>query len=105
MFDPSKTIRDFVSLNAIKFFDILNLPTSFLENDPEQWNENPQFLEGLKIVQGLPATNDFAERGVALMQDFSGALAVKEEQKQFVLQIVENHRKRFPNPKKGDSVT
>jgi hypothetical protein len=41
-------------------------------------------------------TNDLAEKGVALMQSFNEALVRNEEEKQFVLQMVEYHRNKFP---------
>ncbi|GBO42023.1 hypothetical protein AVEN_137752-1 [Araneus ventricosus] len=42
-----------------------------------------------------------SERGVKLMQDFNGLLTVDEEQKQFLLQCVEDHRKQYPDCKKA----
>jgi hypothetical protein len=46
-------------------------------------------------------TNDLAEKGVALMQSFNEALVRNEEEKQFVLQMVEYHRNKFPKALKG----
>ena len=45
--------------------------------------------------------NDRAERAVALVQDFNKTLARGEEQLQFLLQVVSEHRKIFPDCKKS----
>ena len=35
------------------------------------------------------------------MQEYNRLLTKSEEQKQFTLQVVKEHRKRFPDPKKS----
>lgn len=45
--------------------------------------------------------NDVAERGVALIQQFNTTITHDEEQKQYLLQIVESHRKKFKNCNKS----
>jgi hypothetical protein len=44
---------------------------------------------------------DFAERRVALIQDFNLSLTKSEKQKQFLLQVVEDHRHKLPNADKS----
>ena len=39
--------------------------------------------------------NDQAERGVALIEEFSGHLTKDEEQLQFLLQVVQEHRRAY----------
>ena len=51
--------------------------------------------------QNICVANDTAERGVKLIQKFNGLLTSNEEQRQFLLQCVENHRKQFPDCKKA----
>jgi len=41
-----------------------------------------------RIVRSLKVVNDAAERGVAMIQAFNG-VTNQEEQKQFILQVVE----------------
>ena len=54
------------------------------------------FQKGLSIVRGLNVANDATERGnVALIQSFNGSITTDEEQKQFLLQIVKEHRRSF----------
>ena len=46
-------------------------------------------------------TNDHTETGVALVQAYSGRLKKKkEDQFNFMLQVVEEHRKTYPDAKK-----
>ena len=59
------------------------------------------FRKGLSIVRELNVTNDAAERGVALIQSFS---TTDEEQKQILLQFVEEHRQSLPNSNKSKLV-
>ena len=45
-------------------------------------------------------TNDHAERGVSLVHSFSGKITKDEDQLQFLLQTVEDSRRRIPNTNK-----
>ena len=49
------------------FFDALGLPRGFLNNDPEIWHPNKDFVAVRNIVKKLKVINDTAERGVALI--------------------------------------
>ena len=42
------------------------------------------------------SVNDCVERGVALMTTFNEKLTGNEEQKQFLLQVVQQHRIKYP---------
>ena len=53
-----------------------------------------------QIVRNLAVVNDHAERGDALIQEFNGSLTNDEEQLQFLLQVVPDHWKAFPDPRK-----
>ncbi|ESN94280.1 hypothetical protein HELRODRAFT_164091 [Helobdella robusta] len=92
--------KDFVSSNTMQFFAILGLPHSFLNKRPSEWREDEQYKKAFEVVSGIKPVNDFAKRGVALMQDFNRAIVSSEEQKQYLLQVVEYHRTQYPNPKK-----
>ena len=68
--------------------------------DPDTWINNPDYIQAEEIVQELCVTNDTAERGVALMQEYNALLTKDEKQMQFALQIVQEHRKKYPDCKK-----
>ena len=73
---------------------------SFLSSDPETWATNEAYLESEAVVKELRVVSDTAERGVALVQKYSALHTKNEEQMQFALQVVKEHRKHFPDSKK-----
>ena len=97
----NKTVANFVTTGSASFFALLGLETDFLGKDPAYWEEKPSYNTASRRVNSLHVVNDFAERGVALMQEFNLALTKDEGQKQFLLQVVEDHRRRFPNADKS----
>ena len=94
----------FVTKQTREFFVGLRLPQSFLCKDPDLWCQNADYLAAEKIVKGQKVINDTAERGVALIQEFYEILTNNEEQKQFLLQVVSQHRKKCPDAKKSTVV-
>ena len=85
--------------NTKRLFSTLGLSqiSTFLAMDPSEWDEEETFQEALRIINGLAVVNDRAERGVALIQEFNKKLTSGEEQLQFPLQIVSDHRRKFPD--------
>ena len=77
------------------FFDILELPKTFLERPVETWKDDQTFKVACNTVNALTVVNDGAERGVKLIQDFNEILTKDEGQKQFLLQVIQEHRKLF----------
>ena len=97
----SMVIEDFVTQNTKRFFKHLHIETGFLEEDPTSWELREDYLAGLKTVQQLRVVNDNAERAVALIEEYNSIITRKENQKQYLLQVVQDHRWRFPDCKKG----
>ena len=52
-------------------------------------------MKAKATVEGLFVTNDHAERGVALVKEFTRQLTKDEEQFQYLLQVVASHRTRM----------
>lgn len=100
-----KNLSDFVTMNTRKFFTILGLPQSFLSLPHETWEDNADYKEAERVVQSLKVVNDTAERGVKLIQDFNAVLTKNEDEKQFLLQVVQEHRKLYPDSKKGTVIS
>jgi hypothetical protein len=98
-----KTIKDrelssFVSNMSKALFELLKLPTTLLDEDPNSWNMLENYYKLAKLtVDGLSVVNDHAERGEALVQQYSGLITKDEQQLQFALQVVQEHRQRYPN--------
>ena len=97
----AKQLNDFVSENTCRFFQILNIPFGFLENvEVEHWERSNEFQGAKMIAEYLRVVNDAAERGVKLIQDFNSSATKNEEQKQYLLQVIAEHRRAFPEAKK-----
>lgn len=94
---PKMTVADFVTQNTKKFFKKLLLKEDFLKLPAEQWSSNESYQNDKAFVCSLAVTNDHAERGVALIQEYSGRLTKNEDQFNFLTQVVEDHRRRQPN--------
>jgi hypothetical protein len=97
----NSTLDYFIGPASHLFFEILHLDTSFLDEDVETWKDLPSFNAAKGIVQNLRVVNDTAERGIALASTFNSLLTTQEDQKQYLLQVVEDHRKRYPKAAKA----
>lgn len=104
------TILDFVTPNTQKFFNQLfatkflppGISLNFLRDDPINWDTDPSYLYAKAAVQPLLIVNDVAERGVATMTAYNNAITNSEQQKQNLLQSIEQHRKDFPTSNKKE---
>src|SRR6218665_65292 len=63
--------------------------------------QNPSFQKAETVVSSLKVVNDCAKWGIALASCFNSSLTISEEDKQYLLQIVERHRKEFPDANKS----
>jgi hypothetical protein len=98
---PEKQLHDFVTANTKTFFTSLGISQAFLEKDPSLWESDEAFVSAKCRVSSLKVVNDPAERGIALIQQFNPVLTKQEEQKQYLLQVVEKHRQDFPDSRKS----
>ena len=96
-FIESKLLPDFTTKRSIFIFEKLSLPDEFLQYPAAQWNHQPSFSAAKKIISCLAVTNDHAERAVAMVEKFSGSLTKDEQQLQFLMKVVADHRKKFPD--------
>ena len=53
------------------------------------------------MVKNMKVVNDLAEQGVALMAEFNKLFTCDEEQLQYSLLVVVQHRKDYPDSKKS----
>ena len=95
------TIASFVTTTTANFFRRLNIQHGFIDVDPELWRDRDDYREGRDIVHQLKFVNDMAERGVALIEEYNSIFKKNEDQKQYLLQIVQDHRRRFSDCKKS----
>ena len=45
-----------------------------------EWGKDPAYREGKKVIEGLKVTNDVAESGVKVIQDFARSVTAQEGQ-------------------------
>nr|CAH7759053.1 unnamed protein product [Callosobruchus chinensis]CAH7764646.1 unnamed protein product [Callosobruchus chinensis] len=95
-----KSLQDFVSDKSTNLFSRLKIDINFLKKPVSTWYEDVTYLQAKRRVLSLRAVNDTAERAVKLIQDFHGLVTAKEEQKQFLLRCVQEHRNLYPDCKK-----
>lgn len=94
-------ISDFISKHSNSFFERFNLPTNFLQQDPQTWKINEQYKHCVEIVSKIKVVNDAAERGIKLIEEYNSILTKHEEQKNYIIQVVASYRKRFPDISKA----
>ncbi|KAG0703734.1 hypothetical protein GWK47_024818 [Chionoecetes opilio] len=75
---------------------------TFLELSPETWNTDSCFKCAKKRAGVLKVTNDFAERGIALIQRFLGNRTKDERKTQFLLKLAHLHTKAVPKKTKAE---
>src|SRR6218665_2542627 len=68
---------------------------SFFLRDREEWCDDPSYQDLRMTLSTTTVMNDSAERATALMQQYNMPLTKNEEQKQFILRIVNHHRKTY----------
>jgi hypothetical protein len=92
-----RRLADFASKHSYILFELMELPCGFLSVDPEEWDMREDYKHAAAIIKDLKVVNDHAERGVSLVQEFSGMLTKNEEQFQFMLQVVQENRRLYPD--------
>ena len=99
----TKNLPDFFTASTTTFLKALAIDDSFLEAQPHLWSSMQSYVEGKQRVNSLLVTNDAAERGVALIQQFTANGRTKQEdQLQAMVQVVEQHRRKYPNATKKE---
>ncbi|KAK2705764.1 hypothetical protein QYM36_015958 [Artemia franciscana] len=96
----NKNLEHFVTAKSAKLFQMMDLPDGFLTVDPDLWEDRHDYKLASETVRSLKVINDHAERGVALIQEYSGFVTQDESQLQFLLQVVNEHRRVYPDSRK-----
>ena len=88
-----KSIEDFVTSKSLVIFEQLGVDfTSLLATDPCIWNAFETYKKGLIRIKGLRIINDCAECGVALISQYNEILTKNEEQRQYLLNVVQQQK-------------
>ena len=92
-FDCTLGLENYVTIRSMCFFDLIeangqNVAKSFLSQLPSTWPTDKNYKDFKLTADQLKVVNDTAERGVALIQAYSGSLTRDKEQIQYLLQVV-----------------
>lgn len=93
----TKDMSNFVTQSTKRFFCRLNIDVSFFQSDPSEWHLRNDYCAGKQICQHLNVVNDPAERAIKLITDYNRSLTYDEDDKQFLLQVVEHYRQEYPS--------
>lgn len=94
-------IDDFVTPQTRNFFIRFGIQDEFLKLDPSVWSQDERYQMGLNIVKQMKVVNDTAERAVHLFSEYNKILTLDEDQKQYVVQLVGDYRKQYPDANKS----
>ena len=99
-------LESFVTQRTFHLFKALSITGKqeakcFLLKDPEAWESDACYQNLKGRVDKMKVVNDCAERGIALIQKYNETLTKDEDQKQFLLRFVQQHRQFYPSSSKA----
>ena len=94
---PETTLPDLVGQKSYLFFDILGIDYSWLNRSPEFWHEELEYKRAEMFARTVKTVNDCAERGVKLISDYASVLTKNENMREWLLQGVEQNRRKYPD--------
>lgn len=96
--DPSsRFLHQLIGPRSWLLFGLLGLGDDqrWMLADPEEWHLHPDYCRAEDFVQNLEVVNDCAERGIKMISDFKD-IVKSEDQLKLALQVIEDHRNKFP---------
>lgn len=87
-------LKDFITENTVNFFARYDISVDFMANDPSEWKHDEGYKRAQAMLSKLQVVNDAAERGVKLIKDFTKLLTRDETEKQYLLQVIDDYRKK-----------
>ena len=94
-------LSDFVETESLLMFDEYGFSKEWLGKPVDTWKNYESFREMESWVRTLKVINDIAERGIALVTEYCKTLTKDSEDLQNLLQVVEQHRKEYPDVNKA----
>lgn len=93
----------FISESSLNFFKRFKIGTDFLHRSPAEWTQgsDDDFLAAKRIIESILVVNDTAERGVRLFEEFNTKFTKSENQKDFLLQVIQKYRKTYTKSTKS----
>ena len=88
-------LADFLGPNSWFLFNKLKISSEWLSKSITSWSEDSNYCVMEEFVRTVKTKNDTAERGVKLMTDYANILTKDEGMKQWILQAVDDNRKKY----------
>ena len=98
--DEKSELVDLITAESFKFFEILHLDHSWLAMEPDKWEQVESFKQAERFIRTVKVTNDVAERGVKMAQDYANILTKDDDVRSLIYQGVGRNRRMFPDFKK-----
>jgi hypothetical protein len=89
----STTVPSLIGRNSWLLFNRLQSNTNWFQLPPEQWASDSDYQAIDMFVRHVHVVNDLSERSIKLITDFASTITHDENQRQFLLQCVEQHRR------------
>ena len=67
---------------------------------PDKWDDDEDYKSAKEFVTTVKVTNDVAERGIKMAQDYATMLTKGDSMRAMLLQGVESSRWKYPDFKK-----
>lgn len=96
-----KELDFFISPASMTFFERFEIDSSFFDIDVSKWNSDENYQFGSQIVKKLKCVNDVAERGIKMITEYNDKLTYNENQKQYVIKVIEQYQKTYSNINKS----
>ncbi|KAL4144007.1 hypothetical protein QTP88_006252 [Uroleucon formosanum] len=97
----NKSIDDFICSESMELFNRFKINTDFINIDPSSWQNNESYKKAAAIIKNIPVINDVAEQRVKLIGEYNNKITKDESQNQYLLQVVYDYRKTYPDSNKG----
>ena len=81
---------------VLSYHQLCNFDPTFLSKPAVKWEDDANFQDFRKLVNGFSPINDAAERAVKFVSDFNGKITRDEKQHADMLQGIEQHRHNQP---------
>lgn len=90
-----------VTKNTMQFFCRLGIPAGFLNCDRDLWRHRDDYKDAIKTVEHLRLSVALLKEALPSLRSrpYSNIITKKENQKQYLLQVVQGHRRLFPTCK------
>lgn len=100
-FDYNSPQGAYVTQRVAEFFDLIvkiERQDIYPAENHTEWTSDSVYLGMQRVVRQMKVVTDCAERGIALLTTYNSYITEDGDQKQFLLCLVDLHRKTLRNP-------